>query len=96
MVSWPLATGRLTFDCGGQRAADEGWAWLWALYALQSTAIACSFFCFAGLQVVHVALALVSAALLRTLAQLVGAARTRGQLHVAVRDHQACCRYPSA
>ncbi|KAJ1528071.1 hypothetical protein ONE63_007989 [Megalurothrips usitatus] len=87
MVTWPLATGRLTFAVPS--AADSGWAWFAPQYVLQSTAISCSFFCFAGLQVVHVTLALVAAALLRTLAQLVSAARGRRQLRRAVQDHQA-------
>lgn len=96
MVTWPLATGRLTFECdslpmlGSTHSLADGGSALWfgAQWVLQSTAIACSFFCFAGLQVVHVTLALVAAAHFRTLAGLVQGAHDRRQLHRALGDHR--------
>ncbi|XP_052131605.1 uncharacterized protein LOC127751687 [Frankliniella occidentalis] len=98
MVTWPLISVRLTFPndhlpgvgSAGELAGELGVGGLWfgLQYALQSAAISCSFFCFAGLQVVHVTLALVSAALLRTLAQMVQVARTTRQLYAALDDHR--------
>ncbi|KAK3912077.1 Odorant receptor 45b [Frankliniella fusca] len=98
MVTWPLISGRLTFPndhlpavgsaSGLAERLGAGWLWFGAQYALQSTAISCSFFCFAGLQVVHVTLAMVGAALLRTLADTVQVAGKPDQLRAALDDHR--------